>query len=69
MGSAGCACPLSPQLRRRAGAGGAQLLSDMRGFKMQAPLADVTRDKLPVFPEPISSFRARGKQMPVSWWL
>lgn len=61
--------PPSPQLWGRAGAGGAQLLSGTCGFKMQAPLADVTRDKLPVFPEPISSSRARGKQMPVSWWL
>ncbi|XP_027447748.1 GTP-binding protein 1 isoform X3 [Zalophus californianus] len=59
--------PPSPQLWGRAGAGGAQLLSGTCGFKMQAPLADVTRDKLPVFPEPISSSRARGAA--AHWYL
>lgn len=64
MGSAGCACPRAPTC----GAGqGWEEPSFSQAYA--GSLADVTKDKLPVFPELVSSSRSRGKQMPVSWWL
>lgn len=62
-GSAGCACPRAPSLLRcRAGAGRAQLLLGLHGFRTQASVAHVTQAKLPVFPKPSSSSGARVKQ-------
>lgn len=55
----------SPQLRGRGGSSPASLR--LVWLLNAGSSADVAQDKLPVLPEPISSSRVRGRQMPESW--